>query len=174
MTDHNPTQAAPGRKVARGADLIIPALAAAFTVYFLTSVSGLAWEARANGTVIGVFLLLFVAVQVVRILLEVRAGRADLSLGEFGIWSPVEMKRIWILVILSALVLTIGTTGTTIGLFLCMAASMWVLGMRSVKTILLAATAVALTGYVLFIALLKTQFPEGPFEWAVAALIGAR
>ena len=36
-----------------GADLVIPALALGFAVYFFVSIADLAWEAKANGMVIG-------------------------------------------------------------------------------------------------------------------------
>lgn len=41
------------RNAQLGADLIIPVLAAGFTLYYLISSSNLVWEARANGTVVG-------------------------------------------------------------------------------------------------------------------------
>lgn len=174
MSDETPPGDARGRKSALGADLIIPVMAFAFAIYFFVSVSGLAWEARANGTVIGAALVAFVVFQVFRTLREVRAGRADLSLGEFGIRSPEQMKRIWIVVLLAAFVAAVPYTGTTLGLFLVMLASMWILGVRSPKTLLGASAGVAIVGYVLFIALLKTQFPEGPVEWLGARVFGVR
>lgn len=164
----------PRRRIARGADLIIPTLAVAFTGYFLWSVHGLAFEARANGTVIGLALLALVALQVARIGLELRRGEAALSFAALGAWSDVQRKRIAIVVILALFVAVVRFTGTTLGLFLVMIASMWVLGVRSPKLLLGVAFATAATGYLLFIALLQTQFPEGPIEWALTALTGVR
>ncbi len=40
-------------KKALGADLVIPALALSFAAYFFVSIADLAWEAKANGVVIG-------------------------------------------------------------------------------------------------------------------------
>ena len=54
-------------KKALGADLVIPALALGFAVYFFVSIADLAWEAKANGVVIGGVLVVLILVQVVRI-----------------------------------------------------------------------------------------------------------
>lgn len=174
MADTDTDELETGRRKALGVDLIIPAAALAFTAYFFTSVAGLAWEARANGTVIGAALVVACLAQIVRVLREVRSGRADLSLGEFGVWSPAQMRRIWILVILAVFVGTVRWTGTTLGLFLVMLSSMYVLGVRSPKTLFGVSFAVALVGYLLFIALLRSQFPEGPIEWLGTAVFGIR
>jgi hypothetical protein len=68
------------RLEAAGADLVIPALALAFALYFFWSITGLAWEASANGVVIGTVLLLLIGIQLVRIGLKVRSGQATLHL----------------------------------------------------------------------------------------------
>jgi hypothetical protein len=161
-------------RIARGADLIIPALAVAFTIYFLFSVRGLAWEARANGTMIGIALFGLIAIQLGRIVVELRQGRADLSLRDLGEWSSVQVQRLAILLLLAVFVGVVRFTGTTLGLFLVMVASMLVLGVRSPKLLFGVAFATAATGYLLFIALLQTQFPEGPVEWGLTALFGVR
>ena len=86
-----------GPKAALGADLIIPVLAAAFTVYFLVTSSDLVWEARANGTVIGIALLVLIAVQIFRIATLRAQGEGDLSFGEFGQMSDAHWQRLGIL-----------------------------------------------------------------------------
>ena len=55
MSEQDVDAAPTGR--ALGADLVIPALAAGLTIYFFVDSAELVWEARANGTVIGVALL---------------------------------------------------------------------------------------------------------------------
>ncbi len=100
-----------------GADLIIPGLAAGLTIYFLVNTAGLVWEARANGTVIGAVLLILVAVQLVRIGLEVRRGRASLGLGSLLERSTVQVQRLGLLVVLTLFIAAIPWVGTTLGLF---------------------------------------------------------
>ena len=63
-------------KSPRGADLVIPALALGFAAYFFYSIADLAWEAKANGVVIGGVLVTLIAIQVVRTALEVARGKA--------------------------------------------------------------------------------------------------
>ncbi len=172
MSDPNPDpNVEDGRGVAFGADLIIPVLAAAFTIYFIASSSDLVWEARANGTVIGVVLLALIAVELFRIVMEWRAGGGTFRLGEIATWDEAQRKRLLLLLILCVFIGTIDWVGTTLGLFLTMVASMWVLGVRSIRSLVLIALATALTFYVLFIAILEARFPAGPVEHLLAPLL---
>ena len=43
-----------------GADAVIPALAAAFAAYFFVDIADLAWEAKANGVLIGTILVVLI------------------------------------------------------------------------------------------------------------------
>ena len=65
-------------KKALGADLVIPALALGFAAYFFVSIADLAWEAKANGVVIGGILVGLIAIQLVRVTLRVLLGVASL------------------------------------------------------------------------------------------------
>ena len=161
-----------GRKPARGADFIIPVLAAGFTIYFLVSTGDLTWEAKANGVVIGTILLAFVLIQVIRLGAQIRSGQVGAGLGDIAAWSPVQAKRLGIVVVLTLFVATIGVLGTTLGLFLAMAASMWVMGVRSWRVLLGISFLTATTVYVLFVVLLGARMPEGLVEHALAALAG--
>ena len=162
----------PEKRPALGADLVIPLLAAAFTIYFLVTSSSLVWEARANGTVIGVALLVLIAIQVARVALRVRSDRGSLSLGELAERSPAQAKRLTLLFILVVFVVTIPWLGTTLGLVLVMMASMWTLGVRRVRTLLGVALAVSATVYVLFIAILQSRLPAGPVEHFLRSVSG--
>ena len=162
----------PEKRPALGADLVIPLLAAAFTIYFLVTSSSLVWEARANGTVIGVALLVLIAIQVTRVALRVRSDRGSLGLGDLAERSPAQAKRLTLLVILVVFVVTIPWLGTTLGLFLAMVASMWTLGVRRARTLLGVALAVSATVYVLFIAILQSRLPAGPVEHFLRSVWG--
>ena len=79
-------------------DLVIPALAAAFTLYYFDSIWDLAWEARATGIVVGTALLALICMLVVRIARRLAAGHATLSFGHLiGPW-PHGRQRIGIVV----------------------------------------------------------------------------
>jgi hypothetical protein len=159
-------------KRALGADLVIPALALAFAAYFFTSISGLAWEAKANGMIIGTALTALSAVQVARILLAVARGRA--TLGTRALWEPREVlgKRLGMVAITIAFIATIPWLGLSLGLFTGMAVSLWLMGVRRRGVILLIALVVAAAAYLLFIAALDANFPHGPVENAIDALRG--
>ncbi|MPZ36577.1 MAG: hypothetical protein GEU95_00695 [Rhizobiales bacterium] len=159
-------------KPALGADLIIPVLAAGFTIYFLVTTSDVVWEARANGTVIGLTLLTLIAIQVVRIIALWREGAGTMSFGEFGRMTAGHQKRLTVLLILVVFVATIPWLGTTLGLLFSMFALMWVLGVRDIKTLVGVSFVTAAAVYLLFIAFLKTQLPAGPIEHLLQPLFG--
>lgn len=161
-----------GQPAALGADLVIPAMAAAFTIYFLVDSADLVWEARANGTAIGAILLALIAVQLVRMLIAWRAGAGTFSLGEFASLDSNQAKRVALLLILVVFVATIPWLGTTLGIFLVMLAAMWTLGMRALSRMAVIAFSTAAVVYLLFIALLQTRLPTGPVERLLAPLFG--
>jgi hypothetical protein len=157
---------------ALGADLIIPALAAAFTIYFLVTTAQFDWEAKANGVVIGTALLVLVAGQVVRTFVNVARGRSHLSFGELGEISPEQGRRLALIAVLCAFVATIDLLGTSLGLFLSMVASMWILGVRNIRRLLAVALITITTVYLLFFAFLESRLPEGIVENAINAVTG--
>jgi len=148
-----------------GADLVIPALAAAFGAYFFFSIADLAWEAKANGVVIGAVLAILVVVQLARIGMRLRAGEADL--GFESIVSPRDAlpKRIGLVLITIAFIATMHWLGVTLGMLLALFASLWILGVRSRRALVLVPLAVAACVYLLFVAALQSDIPHGPVEW---------
>jgi hypothetical protein len=157
---------------AAGADLVIPGLALAFAVYFLFSIAGLAWEAKANGMLIGVILLALVAVQVGRITLGVVRGEASLRADPLLEPREVLWRRIGLVAVTVIFIATLAWLGVTLGLLLAMFAALWVSGVRSRKALLWIPLAVAASVYLLFIALLQSDLPHGPVEALLAKLLG--
>lgn len=159
-----------GTKDALGADLVIPALAVAFAVYFLVSVSDLAWEARATGTLVGVVLLALVALLAVRVARRVAAGSATLAVAGLVGPFPHGRQRAAIVVLCAVFVALVPWLGLTLGLFALTAMLMFALGAGRWRTVLTAAGAVSVAAYLLFIALLNTRMPRGPIERLLAGL----
>jgi hypothetical protein len=157
---------------AGGADLIIPVLAAGLAIYFLVNTASLVWEARANGTVIGVVLLILVAVQVARVVRDMRRHRASLGFGSLLERSPVQAQRLGLLAIMTLFVATIPWVGTTPGLFVAMLGSMWLLGVRDPRILIGISLVVAAVVYVLFIVLLQSRLPVGPVETFISSVMG--
>jgi hypothetical protein len=146
-----------------GADLVIPALALGFAAYFFVSVADLAWEAKANGVMIGGILVVLIAAQVIRIAVQVAKRKADL--GFSPLWEPRDAlgKRVGMVLITIAFIATLDWLGLTLGLLLALFAALWIMGARG-KTLAIVPLAVALAAYLLFVALLHSDIPHGPIE----------
>ncbi|MFB3816840.1 MAG: hypothetical protein ACE147_04165 [Candidatus Methylomirabilales bacterium] len=153
-----------------GGDLVIPAVGAAFAAYYLWTVWDLSWEAKADGLVVGLVLLVLIALLVARVGLAVAAGRARLGLD--ALVRPVrpQLTRLALLAAILAFILTLGSLGFTLGVFLFMCAAMLILGVRSPGALVGVAAGVALSGWLLFILFLDTRFPRGPIEQLLARL----
>jgi Tripartite tricarboxylate transporter TctB family len=162
-----------GEPQAEGADLVIPALALAFSAYFFWSIAGLDWEAKANGVVIGAVLLVLLALQIGRVALAVRRGRATLGFDPLLHPWPVQLRRLALVALLALFVATISTVGTLLGLILCFASMMWVLGVREVPWLIGLPVAVATVLHLLFVTFLGANLPRGPVEQALSAVFGA-
>ena len=153
-----------------GADLVIPLLVLAFAGYFFYSISGLVWEAKANGIIIGTILVVLVATQLVRIAVAVARGKGNLRTDT--LWQPQEAlgKRIGMVVVTIVFIASIEWLGLTLGLLLGMLASLWAMGVRRPRILFGISVVVAASAYVLFIATLDSAFPHGPIENLIAAV----
>ena len=153
-----------------GADLIIPVSAVAFTIYYYTTIWDLNWEARADGLAIGALLILLVAVFLARTALQVKRGEATLGMDK--LLYPIEFqgKRWSLTAAVAVFIALLPYLGFTLGLFLFMCASLFILGVRKPRPILAMAFSMAAGGYILFIAVLGTRFPHGPVEHLLARI----
>jgi hypothetical protein len=160
------------KRPAIGADLIIPALAVAFTLYYFSTIWELGWEAKANGLAIGTTLLLLIGILLARVILQVRRGKATLSMDR--ILQPLESqgRRLGLIATIIAFILVLPWLGLTLAIFCFMCATMLVLGVRRPLPLLATAFCVAVGGYVGFIAVLNTRFPHGPVENILARILG--
>jgi hypothetical protein len=147
-----------------GADLVIPALALGFAAYFFWSITELAWEAKANGVIIGTALVVLTLLQVLRIAVRVAKGEATLATGP--LWEPTDVigKRIGMVLVTIAFIALLQVLGLTLALLLAMAAALLIMGVRKPLTVLGISGAVAAAAYILFIAVLDAAFPHGVIE----------
>jgi hypothetical protein len=155
-------------QVPLGADLVIPALALGFAVYFFWSIAGLAWEAKANGVMIGTILVVLAAAQVTRLLIKVVRGEG--SLGFDPLWQPRDVlgKRIGMVVLTALFIASLKWLGLTLALLLAMLAALWLMGVRKPLPLIVVPLLVAAAAYGLFIAALEADFPHGPIERLLA------
>jgi hypothetical protein len=145
-------------------------MALALAAYFFVSIHDLAWEAKANGVIIGTLLVMLTTAQIVRIGLAIARGEGTLATDP--LWQPREVlgKRIGMVLVTVVFIAAIQWLGLTLGLLIGMAASLWIMGVRRVPVILAISVTVAAAAYLLFIAALDSGFPHGPIEDLVAAL----
>jgi len=151
-------------KSPQGADLVIPALALGFATYFFFSIADLAWEAKANGVLIGGLLVILVAIQVLRI--GVRLAKREGNLGFGPLFEPRDAlpKRAGLVLLTVVFIAVMPWLGLTLALFLGLAAGLYLMGVRRRAPLFWVPLAVAASAYLLFIAALNADFPHGPIE----------
>jgi hypothetical protein len=161
-----------GPKAALGGNLIIPVLAAGLTIYYMASTTELVWEARATGLFIGGILLSLCVAQFVRFGLQIARKEATLGLGELAEDTPFNRQRLILFLLILAFIVTLPWVGTTLGLFLVLIASMWVLGVRKPHVLLAVAVITAAVVHVLLIWMLESQLPQGVLKGVFSSLTG--
>lgn len=154
-----------------GQELIIPGLAVGFTAYYFWTVQELAWEAKANGVVIGSILVLLVAILLVRIGLRLSRGEVSLRVS-LGGDPETDRMRVALLALVAAFLAALPFLGTTISLALMLLAGMWLLGGRHWPTLIGVSVVTPLLVWFSLIYLLGTRFPAGPFETLMASVLG--
>ncbi len=155
-----------------GGDWVIPVIALAFATYYLFSIRDLVWEAKIAAVFVAAMLYLLIGVFALKTVFGLRRGTLKIDFSPLWENGPLFRLRALLfgLAMLSvALLPWIGFTLSTFGFLL--SAFLW-LEKMPLKTALITAGALALAGYILFIAILRTAFPPGPFELAVHALTG--
>jgi cell division protein FtsW (lipid II flippase) len=114
-----------------------------------------------------------VAIQAARIAARVAKGRADLSLAPLIEPREALGKRIGLVLLTVAFIAAMPWLGLTLSLFLGLAAALYLMGLRKPSHLVWVPLTVAACAYLLFIAALNSDFPHGPVEDLLAALIGA-
>jgi hypothetical protein len=155
-----------------GGDWVIPVIALSFATYYLYSITDLVWEAKIAAVFVAGMLYLLIGIFALKTVFGLRRGK--LRIGFRSLWEngPLFRERALLfgLAVLSvALLPWAGFTLSTFGFLL--ASFLW-LEKMPLKTALITAGSLSLAGYILFIAILRTAFPAGPFELAVHALTG--
>ncbi len=163
MSNANP-EAGRGPPPALGAYFIIPLLACGLTIYYLISTVGLIWEAKSTGIVIGVILLALCGAQIIRLGLKIARGEGTLGLGDLVENNLFNRQRLALLVLSALFIAALPLVGTTVGLFLVIVASIWVMGVRNWRVLVTTAAVTAATVHLLLIYLLGSQLPQGVFK----------
>ena len=159
-------------KVATGADWIIPGLGVAFATYYLYSINDLAWEAKVSGVFCAVVLFLLIGIFALRTVLGLLRGTHYVEWRSLWETRQLAIIRGMLFALTVASVAIIPWAGFTTSTFLFLFFSFLWLQRMSVKNSAITAGALALGGYLLFILILRTAFPTGPFEALVSSLTG--
>ena len=161
-----------GSRRQAGGELVIPAMAVALTIYFITTILESPWTAQVNAFLIGGVLIALCLVFIVKTALAVSRGRASLGFGNLLGRDDWRTGRAGLFATTVGYVLLIDWGGFTLTTFLFLALSMAILSRgRRLGLIALVSAAMALGGWALFIVAFDTRFPRGWFEQTMAAVL---
>lgn len=147
-----------------GADVVLPLMAAAYSAYYVYTIREYPWEAQINGALISLAIWLLVAIFLLRTLLRLRRG--EVTLRATGVIMPRAklVQRAAFVALTAANIFLMPWLGFTLTVVLFLASSMWLLGVRGGRPLVLIPLAAGAVGYVFFIVALDTRLPEGPVE----------
>ena len=160
------------KRVPLAACFIIPLLACGLAGYYRGTTTDLVWEARAAEVVVGVPLIGMCVLHMGRTIYRIVQGSGSFSGGDMFANTLFNRQRLALVVLVSAFIIALPWTGATLGLFLVLVASMWTLGVTSIRTLVLVAGTTAATVYVLLMYLVSSRLPHGPIEWLITWAFG--
>jgi hypothetical protein len=172
VSDTSKAGEGPPERPSIGADFVIPLLASALVIYYITQTFEMVWEARATGLFVGCTLLAFCAVHFVRLGRRLLLGEASPGFGVLLANTLHNRQRLALAVLVGLFVFSIEWTGTTLGVILLLVGTMLVMGVRSIPALVTIPLVTAGSIYFLLIWLLASRLPRGPIERLLASLLG--
>lgn len=147
------------------ADLIIPALALVFTIYYLTTIAEVPWIAQASAITVSGLLLLSIGAFAIRTAFRIKHGTEFISWARLEIDTVTAVRRAILLALTISYVLVIDVIGFTIATTIFVFCGIVLLSsIRNWLRALLVALSCSTLGYVVFIYFFETRFPRGPIE----------
>ena len=104
----------PQKRAETGSDWILPALAAAFAVYYLYSIQDLTWEAKISGVVVATALFVLIGIFFVKSAIGLMRGRYRLGLDNLIDDREVMAQRLILFGLTVAYILIIPWLGFTL------------------------------------------------------------
>jgi hypothetical protein len=150
-------------------DCIIPALAFAFTVYYLTTITEVPWISQASAFVVSGLLLLSILAFMIRSIWRIRQHQETFQIqgafyGLFG-GRLIMLKRLALLLLAIAFIWFIDSLGFTLSTFIFVFTGIILLSsLDNWKNALIVSLSCSVIGYTVFIYFFKTRFPVGPIE----------
>lgn len=161
---------APKRQL--GGELVVPALAIAFTLYFFSTIWNSPWTAQVSAFLVGGILLFVCAIFLVRVALMLRSGQGNLGFGNLFTREDIRSGRIGLFATTIGYCVLIDRLGFTLTTFLFLSISMFVLSKgKNAGFITLISAIMALAGWAVFIWAFDTRFPRGWFETTMKAVL---
>ncbi len=153
------------KKKGAGAELLIPAAALIFTLYYFWTIWNSPWTAQVSAFFIGTILILLVVAFFLKTAITLYRREADLGIGELLAPRSLLPVRIGLLLMTLGYVIFVKWGGFTLTTWVFLFGAMLILnGGRRKRLVAILSATLALSGYLLFIVAFETRFPRGPFE----------
>ncbi len=155
-----------------GEELLIPAFAVIFTLYFLSTIWHSPWTAKVSAYLIATVLMSACGLFFLKTGLLVKRGEASLGFGKVFSKEDITGGRVGLALLTIGYCYFIEDFGFTLTTFLFLAASMLVLGKgKRPRLILVISALMALGVWVVFIWAFDTHFPMGWFDTTMKELL---
>jgi len=146
-------------------DLIIPGLALAFTIYYLTTITEVPWIAQASAILVSGLLLLSILAFAVRTFMRVRQGDEYISWQRLNIDPVLTLRRVILLTMTIGYVFVLDVIGFTLATAIFIFCGIVLLSsLANWRRALFVSLSCSTLGYVVFIYFFETRFPKGFVE----------
>jgi len=153
-------------------DLIIPALAVAFAIYYLTTITEVPWISQASAVFVTCLLFLSIAAFAVRTVRRIRKGTEAVHFEHLVSDVPTQVKRIILLAMTVGYVLLLDPLGFTLTTFVFLFCAIILLSsVANWRTAAIVAASCSVAGYVIFIYFFQTRFPKGFIENTIEGIL---
>lgn len=155
-----------------GADLLIPAIALVFTLYYFSTIINSPWTAQVSAFMIGAILIALITAFVAYTVITIRRGEADLGMHRMTAPRSFLPKRIVLFALTLGFVILVQWGGFTLTTFAFLSLAMLLLSDgRNWKFILGLSAVLAIGGYFLFVYAFEVRFPKGPVELLMSQVL---
>ncbi len=155
-----------------GGELVIPAMAIAFTLYYFSTIWNSPWTAQVSAFLVGGILLLVCGIFLLRCVLWLARGEGTLGFSNVVNMDDIRTGRIGLIAATIGFCVFIERLGFTLSTFLFLLISMSILAKgRRLGLILGVSTLISLIGWAVFILAFDTRFPRGWFETTMKAVL---
>lgn len=155
---------------ASATELIIPVTGSLYAVYYIVSVWNFPFQAQLSGVVLAGLFLFFALLFFLRTFGQIVTNRFDWRMA--GLLGPTQehRARAGFLVLVFGYLYLVPWGGFTLTTFVFLLVGSYLSGLRPWSKALIFAAVGAIGGWVFFILILGTRFPQGPFEQLVTVV----